>query len=160
MTRDETRDFIKDVMDIYPSWKVYDMNELTQRINVWHRFLETEDKEFVFKALNEYVTVERNKFAPSVSDIINLAKKYRPDSRFEGIDYWECRIKGIYPYEWDSEAYREWYTTDRESQRFYNYLADGVRKAERGEIKETELSNFASVLKVYEVKKCLVMKKA
>lgn len=157
MLKSDVLSFLKDVNRIYPSWKIDDYQGT---VDIWHRYLENVEKEYVYKALDEYVTVERNKFAPSVSDIINLAKKYRPDSRFEGIDYWECRIKGIYPYEWDSEAYREWYTTDRESQRFYNYLADGVRKAERGEIKETELSDFASVLKVYEVKKCLVMKKA
>lgn len=156
MLKSEVLTFLKDVNKIYPSWRIEDYQGT---VDMWHRYLEKEDKEHVYKALDEYVTVERNKFAPSVSDIINLAKRYKPDPRFEGIEYWENRIKGIYPYAWDFVAFREWYTTDREAQRFYNYLKDGIGKAERGEIPETALNDFADVLKIYEVKKCLVMKK-
>ena len=159
MKREDTRDFIKDVMKIYPNWKVTDMEELSAIIDIWHRYLEKEEKDHIEKALDEYVTVERNKFAPSVSDIINLAKKFKPDPRFEGVDYWEMRTKGIYPYTWDSKAYREWYTTDNEASRFFKYLTQGIEKAEKREIKEDELENLKSVLKVYERKKCLMMKK-
>lgn len=159
MKREDTRDFIKNVMNLYPSWKVTDMEELTKIIDIWHRYLEKEDKDHIEKALDEYVTVERNKFAPSVSDIINLAKRFKPDPRFEGIDYWERRTKSLYPYEWKSEVYREWYTTDRESQRFFNYLQGGVDAVESGRVKEDQLRDLESVIKVYEAKKCLMMKK-
>lgn len=156
MLKSETKDFLINVNRIYPSWKIDDYQAT---VDIWHRYLKDEDLEDVEKALDEYVTVERNKFAPSVSDIINLAKKYKPDSRFEGIDYWSRRTKSLYPYEWNQEVYTEWYTNDRESQRFYNYLQKGVEKVEAGEIKEDELMDLQSVLKVYEVKKCLAMKK-
>lgn len=157
MLKSETRDFLINVSRLYPSWRIDDYQAT---VDIWHRYLEKEDKDHIEKALDEYVTVERNKFAPSVSDIINLAKRFKPDPRFEGVDYWEMRTKGIYPYAWDSKAYREWYTTDSESGRFFRYLMQGIAKAEKREIPESELDNLDSVLKVYEKKKCLMMKKA
>jgi hypothetical protein len=156
MLKSDVLKFLKDVNRIYPSWKIDDYQET---VDIWFRFLEKEEIEHCEKALDEYVTVERNKFAPSVSDIINLAQKYKPDPRFEGIDYWERRTKSLYPYEWKSEVYREWYTTDRESQRFFNYLQGGVDAVESGRVKEDQLRDLESVIKVYEAKKCLMMKK-
>lgn len=157
MSREEIQDLLIKIQIAYPSWKP---ENKTETINVWHEYLKDVEQDFVLKALREYITLERNTFAPSISDLYNLAKKYKPDPRFEGVDYWEMRTKGIYPYDWDSKAYREWYTTDRESGRFFKYLMQGIEKAERREIPESELDNLESVLKVYEKKKCLMMKKA
>lgn len=159
MTRSDTIDLIMDIIKIYPNWKLPDNVQVDDVINSWHRYFEDIEKEHVDKALDEYVTIERNKYAPSVSDIYNLAKKHKPDSRFEGIDYWERRTKSAYPYEWPSEVYRTWYTTDREAQRFYNYLLRGIEAVEVGRIQERELIDFKEVLKGYEEKKCSMMKK-
>lgn len=155
MLKSETLDFLKDVNRLYPSWKIDDYQAT---VDIWHRFLKDEDKETMDKVLTDYVT-GNNKFAPSVSEIISLAKKYKPDPRFEGVDYWESRTKGIYPFPWESEVYHSWYTNDREAQRFYNYLKGGIEAVESGRIQEKELKGLESVLKVYERKKCLVMKK-
>lgn len=153
MLKSETKDFLININRIYPSWKIDDYQAT---VDIWHRYLEKEEPSVMRKALDEYVIEERNKFAPSVSDLLSLAKKYKPDPRFEGIDYWESRTKSIYPYEWISGVYREWYTTDREAGRFSRYLQDGISKAERGEIKESELEDLRCVLEVYERKKLLM----
>ena len=160
MTKENTIDLIMDILMIYPNWRFPEGVEVEGVIDAWHKYLKDVDKDHAVKALDEYVTVERNIYAPSVSDIYNLAKRFKPDPRFEGVEYWEMRTKGIYPYAWDSKAYREWYTTDSDSARFFTYLMQGIAKAERKEIKEDELNNLESVLKVYEKKKCLMMKKA
>jgi len=159
MTRDETRDFIKKVIEIYPSWRTNNIDELSKRVDTWHEFLEKEDALHINKALTEYVEMERNKFAPSVSDMLFLAKKYRPDPRFEGVDYWENKTRGIYPYPWRMDVYRTWYTNDREAGRFHRYLQKGIQAVEEGRVDEEELRDLKYVIKVYEEKKCSMMKK-
>lgn len=156
MLKSETLDYLKNINRLYPSWKIDDYQAT---VDIWHRYLENEDLAIMEKALDDYVMVERNKFAPSVSDLLSLSKKYKPDPRFEGIAYWESRTKELYPFPWDSEVYHSWYTTDREAQRFYNYLNGGIEAVESGRIKEDELMGLDSVLKVYEKKKCLMLKK-
>lgn len=156
MLKSETKDFLININRIYPSWKI---DNYQATVDMWFSFLKDENLSDIEKALKEYVTIERNKFAPSVSDIIHLAKKYKPDPRFEGVDYWERKTKSAYPYEWVSEVYRKWYSTDREAQRFYKYLLNGIEAVEVGRVQEDVLTDLKNVLKGYEEKKCSMMKK-
>lgn len=155
MTREETKELVRKIASVFPSWKI---ESPTQTVNDWYEYLESEDNALIKKALDEYVR-SGEVFAPSLGLLVNMATKYKPDPRFEGVDYWERRTKSLYPYEWKSEVYREWYTTDRESQRFFNYLQGGVDAVESGRVKEDQLRDLESVIKVYEAKKCLMMKK-
>lgn len=159
MLKSDVLDFLKDVKRLYPSWKIDDYQGT---VDIWFRYLENNDKDYIYKALDEYVTIERNQFAPSVSDIINLAKKYKPDPRFEGMEYWERRIHSIYPYKsnWDHKLFCEWYTDDRECQQLYRYLTQGIDRIERKLCPESVIDTLEKLINKYEDdKKCLTMKK-
>lgn len=156
MTRDEVKEFLGKVLSVYPSWKPENM---TLTVNTWLDFLKNEDKKYLDSAFTDYVK-DGNKFAPSLSELLSLAKKYRPDPRFEGVDYWENKTRGIYPYPWRMDVYRTWYTNDREAGRFHRYLQSGIKAVEEGRVNEDELRDLKYVLKVYEEKKCSMMKKA
>lgn len=162
MTREDTIDLMTKIFTLYPNWKLPDGVDIEKAIDTWYEFLKDTEKEHATRALNEYVTVERNTYAPSVSDLYNLAKKYKPDPRFEGMEYWERRIHSIYPYKsnWDHKLFCEWYTDDRECQQLYRYLTQGIDSIERKLCPESVIDTLEKLINKYEDdKKCLTMKK-
>lgn len=155
MLKSETRDFLVKINRLFPAWKIDDYQAT---VDTWHKYLEKEELSYLEKAFDEYMG-DGNKFAPSISELLSLSKKYKPDPRFEGVDYWENKTRGIYPYPWRMDVYRTWYTNDREAGRFHRYLQKGIQAVEEGRVNEEELRDLKYVIKVYEEKKCSMMKR-
>ena len=82
MTREETVDLIRSIVNLYPNWKP---ENLTETVNAWHWALEEYPAQSVKAALQMYVKTNNTGFAPSVSQIINgIYKPMEKDTLSEG----------------------------------------------------------------------------
>lgn len=67
MTREETRDMVRAIMSLYPSWKP---DDLTLTVNVWHKQLKDVDLKDAESRLEEHIQGSRGSFPPNVSELI------------------------------------------------------------------------------------------
>lgn len=67
MKREETRDLIRKIMNLYPVWNP---KELTKTINEWHVFLKDVSLEAAESELARYIQSDKGVYPPSVSVLI------------------------------------------------------------------------------------------
>ena len=67
MKREETRDLIRKIMNLYPVWNP---KELTKTVNEWHVFLKDVSLEAAESELTRYIQSDKGVYPPSVSVLI------------------------------------------------------------------------------------------
>lgn len=67
MKREETRDLIRKIMNLYPVWNP---KELTKTVNEWHKFLKDVSLEAAESELARYIQSDKGVYPPSVSVLI------------------------------------------------------------------------------------------
>ena len=67
MKREETRDLIRKIMNLYPAWNP---KELTKTVNEWHEFLKDASLETAESELARYIQSDKGVYPPSVSVLI------------------------------------------------------------------------------------------
>lgn len=67
MTRDETRDIIRTIMEYYPQWKP---ENLTKVIDDWHEILAAYESDDVKVILKNYIVSSKGVYVPNVSNLI------------------------------------------------------------------------------------------
>ena len=67
MKREETRDLIRKIMNLYPVWNP---KELTKTVNEWHVFLKDVSLETAESELARYIQSDKGVYPPSVSVLI------------------------------------------------------------------------------------------
>jgi len=67
MKREETRDLIRKIMNLYPVWNP---KELTKTIDEWHVFLKDVSLEAAESELARYIQSDKGVYPPSVSVLI------------------------------------------------------------------------------------------
>lgn len=67
MKREETRDLIRKIMNLYPAWNP---KELTKTVNEWHVFLKDVSLEAAESELARYIQSDKGVYPPSVSVLI------------------------------------------------------------------------------------------
>lgn len=67
MKREETRDLIRKIMNLYPVWNP---KELTKTVDEWHVFLKDVSLEAAESELARYVQSDKGVYPPSVSVLI------------------------------------------------------------------------------------------
>ena len=67
MKREETRDLIRKIMNLYPAWNP---KELTKTVNEWHEFLKDASLEAAESELARYIQSDKGVYPPSVSVLI------------------------------------------------------------------------------------------
>lgn len=67
MKREETRDLIRKIMNLYPVWNP---KELTKTVNEWHVFLKDVSLEAAESELARYIQSDKGVYPPSVSVLI------------------------------------------------------------------------------------------
>ena len=67
MKREETRDLIRKIMNLYPVWNP---KELTKTIDEWHMFLKDVSLEAAESELARYIQSDKGVYPPSVSVLI------------------------------------------------------------------------------------------
>lgn len=67
MKREETRDLIRKIMNLYPAWNP---KELTKTVDEWHVFLKDVSLEAAESELARYIQSDKGVYPPSVSVLI------------------------------------------------------------------------------------------
>ena len=67
MTRDETVNIIRVMVDSYPNYKP---NNLSETVDVWHMMLSDYDYNLVSMALKSYILSDTSGFAPAIGQIV------------------------------------------------------------------------------------------
>ena len=92
MKREETRDLIRKIMNLYPVWNP---KELTKTIDEWHVFLKDVSLEAAESELARYIQSDKGVYPPSVSVLIPKSQEIYG---FRG---------RVYPHEFFEEIERE-----------------------------------------------------
>lgn len=72
MTKEEAKEFVKDIHAAYPNWKLDTPQETTL---FWHRQFESVDIDIMNRALDMYVDSDDRTYAPQVGQIRKLVEK-------------------------------------------------------------------------------------
>lgn len=92
MTREQTVDLVRSIVNIFPNWKP---ENLTETVNAWHWALEEYPAPAIKGSLQIYLKTNKSGFAPSVSQLIDGMHKPKDQDRMTEGEAWYLVKKAI-----------------------------------------------------------------
>ena len=92
MTRDETVNIIRIMVDSYPNYKP---NNLSETVDVWHTMLSDYDYNLVSMALKSYILSDTSGFAPAVGQIVAKIHFITQPQELNEMEAWSLVSKAI-----------------------------------------------------------------
>jgi len=92
MTREETKKLLAIIDATYPNFKVEDAKTT---LDAWHFLLEEEDYNQLSLALKTYIKTSGSGFAPSVSQLIDMAYKPKELNELSETQAWDLVSKAV-----------------------------------------------------------------
>lgn len=102
MTRDEVKQLVRIVVNTYPNFKA---DNIKETIDSWYFFLEDENAHEIAAALKTFVKTNGNAFAPSVSQLIELANKMKEGQELLSSEAWALVRPAIADSYYNAEKY-------------------------------------------------------
>lgn len=92
MTRDETVNIIRVMVDSYPNYKP---NNLSETVDVWHTMLSDYDYNLVSVALKSYILSDTSGFAPAIGQIVAKMHAITHPQELNEMEAWSLVSKAI-----------------------------------------------------------------
>ena len=92
MTRDETVNIIRIMVDSYPNYKP---NNLSETVDVWHTMLSDYDYNLVSMALKSYILSDTSGFAPAIGQIVAKIHSITQPQELNEMEAWSLVSKAI-----------------------------------------------------------------
>lgn len=92
MTRDETVNIIRIMVDSYPNYKP---NNLSETVDVWHTMLSDYDYNLVSVALKSYILSDTSGFAPAIGQIVAKMHSITQPQELNEMEAWSLVSKAI-----------------------------------------------------------------
>ena len=92
MTRDETVNIIRVMVDSYPNYKP---NNLSETVDVWHTMLSDYDYNLVSMALKSYILSDTSGFAPAIGQIVAKIHSITRPQELNEMEAWSLVSKAI-----------------------------------------------------------------
>ena len=92
MTRDETVNIIRIMVDSYPNYKP---NNLSETVDVWHTMLSDYDYNLVSMALKSYILSDTSGFAPAIGQIVAKMHSITQPQGLNEMEAWSLVSKAI-----------------------------------------------------------------
>lgn len=92
MTRDETVNIIRVMVDSYPNYKP---NNLSETVDVWHTMLSDYDYNLVSMALKSYILSDTSGFAPAIGQIVAKMHAITQPQVLNEMEAWSLVSKAI-----------------------------------------------------------------
>ena len=92
MTRDETVNIIRVMVDSYPNYKP---NNLSETVDVWHTMLSDYDYNLVSMALKSYILSDTSGFAPAIGQIVAKMHAITHPQELNEMEAWSLVSKAI-----------------------------------------------------------------
>ena len=92
MTRDETVNIIRVMVDSYPNYKP---NNLSETVDVWHTMLSDYDYNLVSMALKSYILSDTSGFAPAIGQIVAKIHFITQPQELNEMEAWSLVSKAI-----------------------------------------------------------------
>ena len=92
MTRDETVNIIRVMVDSYPNYKP---NNLSETVDVWHTMLSDYDYNLVSMALKSYILSDTSGFAPAIGQIVAKIHSITQPQELNEMEAWSLVSKAI-----------------------------------------------------------------
>ena len=92
MTRDETVNIIRVMVDSYPNYKP---NNLSETVDVWHMMLSDYDYNLVSVALKSYILSDISGFAPAIGQIVAKMHAITHPQELNEMEAWSLVSKAI-----------------------------------------------------------------
>ena len=92
MTRDETVNIIRVMVDSYPNYKP---NNLSETVDVWHTMLSDYDYNLVSAALKSYILSDTSGFAPAIGQIVAKMHAITQPQELNEMEAWSLVSKAI-----------------------------------------------------------------
>lgn len=92
MTRDETVNIIRVMVDSYPNYKP---NNLSETVDVWHTMLSDYDYSLVSAALKSYILSDTSGFAPAIGRIVAKMHAITQPQELSEMEAWSLVSKAI-----------------------------------------------------------------
>lgn len=92
MTRDETVNIIRVMVDSYPNYKP---NNLSETVDVWHMMLSDYDYSLVSMALKSYILSDTSGFAPAIGQIVAKIHFITQRQELNEMEAWSLVSKAI-----------------------------------------------------------------
>ena len=92
MTRDETVNIIRVMVDSYPNYKP---NNLSETVDVWHTMLSDYDYNLVSMALKSYILSDTSGFAPAIGQLVAKMHSITQPQALNEMEAWSLVSKAI-----------------------------------------------------------------
>ena len=92
MTRDETVNIIRVMVDSYPNYKP---NNLSETVDVWHTMLSDYDYNLVSMALKSYILSDTSGFAPAIGQLVAKMQSITQPQVLNEMEAWSLVSKAI-----------------------------------------------------------------
>ena len=92
MTRDETVNIIRIMVDSYPNYKP---NNLSETVDVWHTMLSDYDYSLVSMALKSYISSDTSGFAPAIGQLVAKMHSITQPQVLNEMEAWSLVSKAI-----------------------------------------------------------------
>ena len=92
MTREETVNIIRVMVDSYPNYKP---NNLSETVDVWHTMLSDYDYNLVSMALKSYILSDTSGFAPAIGQIVAKMHAITQPQELNEMEAWSLVSKAI-----------------------------------------------------------------
>ena len=92
MTRDETVNIIRIMVDSYPNYKP---NNLSETVDVWHTMLSDYDYNLVSMALKSYILSDTSGFAPAIGQLVTKMHSITQPQELNEMEAWSLVSKAI-----------------------------------------------------------------
>ena len=92
MTRDETVNIIRVMVDSYPNYKP---NNLSETVDVWHTMLSDYDYNLVSMALKSYILSDTSGFAPAIGQLVAKMHAITQPQELNEMEAWSLVSKAI-----------------------------------------------------------------
>ena len=92
MTRDETVNIIRFMVDSYPNYKP---NNLSETVDVWHMMLSDYEYNLVSMALKSYILSDTSGFAPAIGQIVAKMHSITQSQELNEMEAWSLVSKAI-----------------------------------------------------------------
>ena len=92
MTRDETVNIIRIMVDSYPNYKP---NNLSETVDVWHTMLSDYDYNLVSMALKSYILSDTSGFAPAIGQLVAKMHSITQPQALNEMEAWSLVSKAI-----------------------------------------------------------------
>ena len=92
MTRDETVNIIRVMVDSYPNYKP---NNLSETVDVWHTMLSDYDYNLVSMALKSYILSDTSGFAPAIGQLVAKMHSITQPQELNEMEAWSLVSKAI-----------------------------------------------------------------